>query len=65
VALDGHTIDGVGLGTGVLDDGHRGVTVTGGTLREFDVGIRLSGAHSGNLIHSNTFVRNGSSRCAA
>jgi large repetitive protein len=82
VALDGHTIDGVGLGTGVLNDGHRGVTITGGTLREFDVGvllnpgtadnvashldvelnqeagIRLSGAHSGNLIHSNTFVGN-------
>ena len=50
VALDGHTIDGVGLGAGVLNDGHHEVTVTGGMLREFDVGVLLNPGTADNVV---------------
>jgi parallel beta-helix repeat protein len=41
VDLDGHTVDGVGLGTGVRNDGHAWVTVRDGTVKEFDRGVHL------------------------
>ncbi len=52
--LGGHTIDGTGtLGTvGILIDGHHGVTVTRGKLKEFDVGVGLGhGADRNRLDH--------------
>jgi parallel beta-helix repeat protein len=50
VDLDGHVLDGTGLGAGVLIDGHYDVRVTGGTLREFDVGVHLQGGAGGNAL---------------
>jgi parallel beta-helix repeat protein len=48
--LNGQTIDGVGLGVGVRNDGFDDVTVRNGTVREFDYGAVLSpGAHR-NLV---------------
>src|SRR5918992_966124 len=41
VDLGGHTIDGVGLATGILNDGYASVTVKNGTVQEFDYGVRL------------------------
>ena len=53
--LKGHTIDGL-VPTplppphwGILDEGHSGVTIQDGTVREFYFGVRLSGA-SGNHL---------------
>ena len=39
--LGGHTIDGVGLGSGVLNDGFAEVTVRNGTVQDFDHGVEL------------------------
>ncbi|OLT23481.1 hypothetical protein BJF78_32245 [Pseudonocardia sp. CNS-139] len=47
--LDGHVIDGVGLGTGVLVNGFAAVTVTNGSVQEFDTGVGVTGA-SGALV---------------
>ncbi|MFC7359488.1 right-handed parallel beta-helix repeat-containing protein, partial [Nocardioides astragali] len=41
VDLGGHLIDGVGLGSGILNDGHDHVTVRNGALQQFDYGVRL------------------------
>jgi large repetitive protein len=50
VDLDGHTIDGVGLGSGVRNDGYASVTVRNGTLQEFDYGIQLLPETRLNLV---------------
>src|SRR4051794_16461620 len=61
VDLNGHTIDGDGemvkhcssdlsCDVGVLNDGHTGVTIEGGKVREFFVGVvRLDGANHNRL----------------
>ena len=54
VDLDGHTIDGTGRGTGVVNGygnhGHRDVLVRNGTVAGFKVGVR-SGGRSFELRH--------------
>jgi hypothetical protein len=47
--LGRHTVDGVGAGAGVRLAGHRGVRISGGTIREFASGIVLDGA-DGNRV---------------
>ena len=42
IDLDGHTVDGTGLGSGILISGFRDVTVTGGTVQEFDFGVHFA-----------------------
>ena len=41
VDLGGHTIDGIGLGAGVRNEGFAEVTVRNGTIAEFDYGVQL------------------------
>jgi large repetitive protein len=41
VDLNGKTIDGVGLGAGVRNEGFSNVTITNGTIQHFDEGVRL------------------------
>jgi parallel beta-helix repeat protein len=41
VDLGGHTIAGVGLGTGVRNNGHADVTIRNGSVKQFDYGIVL------------------------
>jgi parallel beta-helix repeat protein len=48
--LDGHTIDGVGLGAGIRNDGHPSATIRNGTVRDFDHGVKLATSTSGNVI---------------
>ena len=54
--LNRHTIDGdgvtgaVGPDIGIRNDGFDGVTVTGGTVREFDFGIRISDVSANSLL---------------
>jgi large repetitive protein len=50
VDLDGHTVDGVGLGTGVRNDGFTRVTVQNGTVQEFDRGVHLLPETTRNAI---------------
>ncbi|HZJ06876.1 MAG TPA: DNRLRE domain-containing protein [Nocardioidaceae bacterium] len=50
VDLDGHTIDGTGLGIGVHNDGYTDVTVRNGTVADFDYGVRLMPESSENVV---------------
>ena len=42
VDLNGHLVQGTGLGVGVRNPGHHDVTIRGGTIRNFDSGVLLS-----------------------
>jgi parallel beta-helix repeat protein len=61
--LDGHTIDGdaspgtSGPDIGIRNDGYDGVTIEGGTVQEFDFGIRLDGP-SANAVRRVVSTRN-------
>jgi parallel beta-helix repeat protein len=58
VNLAGHTIDGVGLGIGIRNEGFDSVTVRNGTVREFDYGLRLSSGTTLNVIEALSLLRN-------
>jgi hypothetical protein len=50
VDLGGRTIDGMGQGAGIVNEGHDGVTVRNGTVQEFDTGVRLlAGSDEGKV----------------
>jgi large repetitive protein len=58
VDLNGHTIDGIGLGHGIRNEGYGGVVVRDGTVMEFDHGVQLLAETADNLVedlflHSN------------
>jgi large repetitive protein len=48
--LGGHTVDGVGLGTGIRNDGHRSVTIRNGSVSEFDYGVQLGPETTRNRV---------------
>lgn len=50
VDLGGHTIDGTGLGTGVVNDGFDTVTVTNGTVQDFDTGVQVGSRSGDNVV---------------
>lgn len=62
IDLAGHTLDGVGLGAGIRNNGYDNVTLTNtGTparVQEFDHGIRLAPGTSGNTVESLTLQNN-------
>ena len=58
VDLAGHTIDGVGLGSGILNDGFADVTVRNGTVRDFDHGVELLSETEENLVEGLTLREN-------
>lgn len=58
VDLGGHTIDGVGLGIGVHNDGHSSVTVRNGTVEDFDYGVRLLPESALNVVEQLTLRLN-------
>jgi parallel beta-helix repeat protein len=49
INLNGHKIDGTGLGTAIDLAGHEGVTIQNGTIQQFDKGVDLSGSNDNNL----------------
>jgi parallel beta-helix repeat protein len=49
INLNGHRIDGTGLGTAIDLNGHEGVTILNGTIQQFDKGVDLSGSNDNNL----------------
>src|SRR5918999_543286 len=52
VDLGGHTIDGVGLGHGIQNEGYGGVVIRDGTVTEFDHGVRLLAETEGGLVEN-------------
>jgi parallel beta-helix repeat protein len=49
IDLNGHTIAGAGVGSGILATGRTGVVITGGTIRDFLIGVQLA-ASTGTTI---------------
>jgi parallel beta-helix repeat protein len=54
VDLNGHLVQGTGLGAGVRNPGHHDVTIRGGTIRNFDSGVLLSETQR-NVVAGITF----------
>jgi hypothetical protein len=58
--LNGHTVDGDGAATGVADigidntAGHNGVTIKGGSVREFVEGVVIDGARDNHVTRLST-----------
>ncbi len=52
VDLNGHTIDGSGVGIGIFSGSFANVTIQGGSVTEFGTGIRIGLAAQGNSIRS-------------
>jgi parallel beta-helix repeat protein len=50
IDLNGHTVEGTGLGSGVLDEGFDDVAITNGTIRDFDFGVLISGGAGGGEV---------------
>jgi len=58
IDLNGHTIDGVGLGSGILNPQFDSVTITNGTMREFDYGVELRPGSLNNVVSNLTVTTN-------
>jgi parallel beta-helix repeat protein len=50
IDLNGHSIDGVGLDAGILNNGYDSVTITNGSISEFDYGILLNPGTALNVV---------------
>ena len=58
VDLNGHTIQGTGLGVGVQNNGHDDVTIRNGALLDFDHGVVLNPGTDHNSVTGLTLARN-------
>lgn len=63
VDLNGHTVDGIGLGVGIRNDGFDNTTITNsasnpGLIQDFDYGVRLTPGASGNVVEELTVQLN-------
>jgi parallel beta-helix repeat protein len=56
--LNGHTIEGVGLGVGVRNDGHDDVTIRNGTVKQFDHGVVLGPGTVRNAVTGIALAQN-------
>ncbi len=50
IDLNGRTIDGKGLGAGILNNGYDNVTIKNGTLVDFDYGVSLNAGAKNNIV---------------
>jgi large repetitive protein len=50
VDLNGFAVDGIGQGVGIRNNGHDNVTITNGTVREFDYGVQLNAGTVGGIV---------------
>jgi CSLREA domain-containing protein len=48
--LGGVTIDGIGQGTGIRNDGFDSVTITNGTVQQFDTGVALNAGTARGIV---------------
>jgi parallel beta-helix repeat protein len=58
IDLNGHTIDGKGIGSGIRNDGYDDVTITGGKVKEFDWGVSLNVGTQRNIVDGLTLEQN-------
>jgi CSLREA domain-containing protein len=58
IDLGGRTIDGTNLGFGIVNNGFDSVTVTNGTVQEFDAGVQLSNGTALGIVSSLTLRLN-------
>ena len=56
--LGGHTIDGTGLGVGIVNNGFDSVTITNGIVQEFDFGVQLNDGTATNIVSNVTLQLN-------
>jgi parallel beta-helix repeat protein len=56
--LNARMIDGVGLGTGIRNDGYDGVTIRNGTIQEFDHGVLIGLGTMRNVVETLTIRLN-------
>jgi CSLREA domain-containing protein len=56
--LNGHLIDGLGEGAGIRNNGFDSVTITGGTVNEFDYGVLLNPGTALNIVDGMTIQLN-------
>ena len=54
IDLDGHTIDGKGIGAGIRNDGYDNVTIRNGKVSEFDYGVIAQRRHQRNIVEALT-----------
>jgi CSLREA domain-containing protein len=50
IDLDGHTIDGTGIESGVLTNGFDNVTIRNGAVHEFDFGVHVGPGSGGTVV---------------
>ena len=50
IDLNGHFIDGIGIENGIVNNGFDSVTITNGTINEFDYGVLLGPGTSLNIV---------------
>jgi large repetitive protein len=55
VDLNGHLVQGTGLGAGVRNPGHHDVTIRNGTIRNFDSGVVLQAGSQRNTVAGISF----------
>jgi parallel beta-helix repeat protein len=55
VDLNGHAVQGTGLGVGVRNPGHGDVTIRNGTIRHFDSGVSLQPGTQRNVVAGISF----------
>jgi parallel beta-helix repeat protein len=55
VDLNGHVVQGTGLGVGVRNPGHHDVTIRNGTIRNFDSGVLLQAGSRRNTVAGLSF----------
>ena len=54
IDLDGHIVDGKGIGAGIRNDGFDNVTIRNGTITEYDFGVMLNQGTTGNIVEELT-----------
>ena len=58
IDLNGHLIDGKGIGAGVRNDGYDSVTITNGIVEDFDYGVMLNQGTTRNIVEEMTVQKN-------
>lgn len=58
VDLNGHTIQGTGLGVGIMNNGHSDVTIRNGAVLDFDHGVVLNPGTTRNSVTGLNLARN-------
>ena len=57
IDLNGHIVDGKGIGAGIRNDGFDNVTIRGGDIKEFDYGVMLNQGTTGNIVEHLTIEK--------